>query len=1221
MQVNKGETEKILDYWFALEFLSQDKYPDKLEVINGIKSHKQEVKSKADKKKMVEDFILLRGSDISNLSLYDVIKKEALECNMRKWGNITFYLGKVKRESCIECISKVLPFDSKDGNRPEKSSDKIALISLQLSPDGKYLKHSLSISTIVWALNQIKTCKGNISGILEEKLYNDQVEKLEDKFFDKEKFDVSAVTFKELRDLYKEIEKRYLHCNMENTENEHDVYEEVYGVGFQLFKDESTKNKKEDDNYLGLNKNYYSNDIKLVLNSLRDDNLDYSSGIERDIIEYINILNKPTSLNNRINVINATEQGIDTYHQQVNEIMAVRNAPLGKWPSKFMPAFMQQMAINLAIGKGKTELFSLNGNVFSVNGPPGTGKTTLLKEIVVNNIIERARLLAQYDDPEDAFEKQDFIHGEKYENAYSYYTRHWYTLKNDEINNYGMLVTSCNNAAVENITKELPKSVAKDLKYNEKDCDELKEMLQQIIDLFDPEKSEVQEKTFKEEVYNDIYFTKYAKDLLDDNDVWGLVAAPLGKKSNISKFYSKVMYPLHRDFYRTKEYAINRMNRYKKSRDIFVEQLKKVQLIQENIGNLGELIGTLIETKKTMDLELKKYDKVLVCSDKLINEAKDNISELECQKNDVKGKLIEFHQELEQGETLLQRKKYILNNVKEAEKEAYDNKILMYNSVSLLTKIFKRKKYKAVISRGDEYKKEEEEQKNKVDKIKKEIDLITNQNKNIDKKTDSASTKLEEITLKINNYNKQISDAKQKKEEARQKLQYAKKEYDICTEKYNDKLKEHTDNGQFDTGVIIDKKFVEELLSKDKGISTKAQVQNPWFTQRYNIEREKLFAYAMRMNKEFVISSNCCRDNLKTLAQYWGIPIGDDKERIVFHKEDKERMVPALFQTLFLLVPVISSTFASIGNLLRDVKKPGALGMLVVDEAGQAQPQMALGALFRCRKAVIVGDPKQVEPVVTDDLLLLKKVYKDEELKPYKSKILSVQSFADQMNAFGTYFDNGSDYKEWVGCPLLVHRRCISPMYDISNQISYNGIMKQQTELPKKEDCEKFIFNKSQWINLTGQEKGNRNHFVELQAKKVCELLEIAFEKNPEPSIYIITPFTTVVTGIKNYITNYCNKYRANTKIKINYLLDSEHKKIGTVHTFQGKEADEVIFLLGCDRSSTSAGAIKWVNKNIVNVAATRAKYRLYIIGDEEAWKKSISISEAKQIMDTIAMK
>ena len=57
---------------------------------------------------------------------------------------------------------------------------------------------------------------------------------------------------------------------------------------------------------------------------------------------------------------------------------------------------------------------------------------------------------------------------------------------------------------------------------------------------------------------------------------------------------------------------------------------------------------------------------------------------------------------------------------------------------------------------------------------------------------------------------------------------------------------------------------------------------------------------------------------------------------------------------------------------------------------------------------------------------------------------------------------------------------------------------------------------------------------------------------------------------------------------------------IGTVHTFQGQGTDEVIFLLGCD--SKSMGAVNWVNNNIVNVAATRAKFRFYMIGDKSVW-------------------
>lgn len=74
---------------------------------------------------------------------------------------------------------------------------------------------------------------------------------------------------------------------------------------------------------------------------------------------------------------------------------------------------------------------------------------------------------------------------------------------------------------------------------------------------------------------------------------------------------------------------------------------------------------------------------------------------------------------------------------------------------------------------------------------------------------------------------------------------------------------------------------------------------------------------------------------------------------------------------------------------------------------------------------------------------------------------------------------------------------------------------------------------------------------------------------------------------------------------------------IGTVHKFQGKEAAEVIFLLGCDTSAGALPAVKWVNNNIVNVAATRAKYRLYVIRDIRAWKASKCVSRAKKIIDT----
>ncbi len=66
--------------------------------------------------------------------------------------------------------------------------------------------------------------------------------------------------------------------------------------------------------------------------------------------------------------------------------------------------------------------------------------------------------------------------------------------------------------------------------------------------------------------------------------------------------------------------------------------------------------------------------------------------------------------------------------------------------------------------------------------------------------------------------------------------------------------------------------------------------------------------------------------------------------------------------------------------------------------------------------------------------------------------------------------------------------------------------------------------------------------------------------------------------------------------------LEKFRSNIGTVHTFQGKECDIVFFVLGCD--SSHSGAINWASgePNILNVAVTRAKKHLYVIGDRNLW-------------------
>ena len=74
---------------------------------------------------------------------------------------------------------------------------------------------------------------------------------------------------------------------------------------------------------------------------------------------------------------------IDCDVQQMQRWLDAAAFPLGLWPAAHNPCLMQQLAVNLAIAPDAPPLFS-------VNGPPGTGKTTLLKEIVASNVVQRA---------------------------------------------------------------------------------------------------------------------------------------------------------------------------------------------------------------------------------------------------------------------------------------------------------------------------------------------------------------------------------------------------------------------------------------------------------------------------------------------------------------------------------------------------------------------------------------------------------------------------------------------------------------------------------------------------------------------------------------------------------------------------------------------------------------------------------------------------------------
>lgn len=78
-------------------------------------------------------------------------------------------------------------------------------------------------------------------------------------------------------------------------------------------------------------------------------------------------------------------------------------------------------------------------------------------------------------------------------------------------------------------------------------------------------------------------------------------------------------------------------------------------------------------------------------------------------------------------------------------------------------------------------------------------------------------------------------------------------------------------------------------------------------------------------------------------------------------------------------------------------------------------------------------------------------------------------------------------------------------------------------------------------------------------------------------------------------------------------------ERVGTVHTFQGKEEDIVVMVLGADTEHRGAASWAASRPNLLNVALTRAKRRFYIVGDRTLWRTLPYFREAANALPTIA--
>lgn len=1186
----ENTAEKIIDFWRLLEFFTQDNYP------------KQKTQKKNYLNKIINAVNLKPYRRISSIEIFHSYRFKNFIEGLNEAANIEIlfpeissdvhlFVGKVRRNNVIEKLLELV----KGEELIEENKSKICLFSLKMNKDSKYKSGSLCVSPLLWGTaiinsygTDVKTMKTKLT--IEE--YKKTIKKIEENkkiFEDNQKVDNVF-----LRNLSLYIKAFFIDKIFDNLNIEEDIT-----LVYNRFKDKEAYEKLNDslEDYSDLINSFYQEDLEMVRKSIEQ-----GKTSNRLFLDYICSGHEKIS-----EVIRQREKyNVRNDNDLIESILCPINAPLGKWPSEYNPAFMQQVAIN--------QYISGEESIFSVNGPPGTGKTTLLKEIVADNVVKRAKLLSQYKRADEAFKSEKYLNGDKKNKGYDNYFSVYYSLKDERIKDYGMLVASSNNAAVENITKELPskEKLLNNLKSRE---------VSETRELFDLKKTSdklmitneiVNDKGKKEKQtieVNDVYLSSFAQKLTDqdfdlsqvsDYSEWGLISAALGKRSNISVFFYRVIKPLIKQIKKNNE---DSLASYKEARKKFLEQYEHVISLQKQVVNYSNIYNRYLNEKTNLIKKTEKIDatirrlELFIQSDEesinkkrlLMKDRRNQLVELESQKNSLFDLLVQCRAILKQYQSDKQQKESTIKRLEESKKLL---EIVSY-------KIFKKtsKTFLAI-----------ENESKDLTSIRENIRNSNYEINKIEKRQCELIKKIKVIDNEVENFKKEIKDKYSKIESYKLTIFDLEKEANLILEeinnlksRYNEEIIELTKKVE-----ILNPDYFNKMHNGTLEEKVKRQTKIPWITKEYDRSREKLFYDALQLNKYFVLSSNRIRSNLQNLGYMWKLLKPRNEDYCNFSDRDRKKAYKHLLNTLFLITPVISTTFASVGRFLINIEDEDSLGQLIIDEAGQSTPQMAIGALWRFKKTIIVGDPKQVEPIVTTEVNAIKKIFRTDELAGYMDKSLSVQTFSDNVNPYGAYLKQDDQESLWVGCPLVVHRRCIDPMFSISNQLSYSNTMISQTREPKSES--EFIYSKSCWINITGKENGKKDHHVKEQALRAIEIVDKAFEKAGGcPDIYIISPFTTVVNG-------FINLFLKESKYKEEEVMQEWiNKSCGTVHKFQGKEAEEVIFLLGCD--SNAKGAVRWVNDNIVNVATTRAKYRLYTIGDRQLWRLNPSVSVIQEYL------
>lgn len=793
----------------------------------------------------------------------------------------------------------------------------------------------------------------------------------------------------------------------------------------------------------------------------------------------------------------------------LDDAVSPANTPLGRWPGRGRHplVLLQQAAVNLSFRETK------NGGLVGVNGPPGTGKTTLLRDVVAGVVTDRAAAMSAFDDPETAFVNS----GQRLRAGQSFI--HLYQL-DARLRGFEMVVASSNNKAVENVSAELPgiDAIAEDAEG--------------------------------------LRYFKTLSDALHPADTWGAIAAVLGNAQNRSRF--------KQTFWWDEDVGLHSYLR------AVVGMTIPIKATGADAGESERRVPRIVEAEsppKSHDEALLRWRNARTRFREAMRASRDIQVRLESLRNDLAK-----HKELVHSEFEARARR----------NDAFDS---VQDHLSNVAKSHDQR------SRCSASVVEVEQAVQSHERLKPGLTsrfFGTQTARDWSVKQSQINEWLQIARRDLRDAEKHARQAESGLETARHVLDRAEATWQREAQALEGCQKRLADARKGDFLKLVDDDFFAQARET-------LQLETPWLSDAAQRLRDEVFIAAVAVHRAFVdAAAKPLRHNLGALMNVFTTQ--------TLLGAAKQALLSDLWSSLFLVVPLVSTTFASVNRMLGKLPLEN-LGWLLVDEAGQAVPQAVVGALLRTQRVVVVGDPVQIQPVVTLPDTLVQTICKRFGVDPdlYAAPSASVQTLVDAASTFATEFPTREGSRT-VGIPLLVHRRCSEPMFKIANAIAYAGLM-VSAKTPRPSDIS-AVLGPSAWFDVQGS---GEDKWCAAEGDVVLRLLNQLKHAGIKPNLYIVTPFVIVADRLRRSVRE--------TQILEGWVEEEDwrwtNERIGTVHTVQGREAEAVIFVLGAPNPSQT-GARGWAGwpPNLANVAVTRAKEVIYVVGNRQLWREAGCFTE-----------